>query len=32
MGRKPPAFLVPGDVCDLEITGLGRQRQVFERA
>jgi 2,4-diketo-3-deoxy-L-fuconate hydrolase len=32
MGRKPPAFLVPGDVCDLEISGLGRQRQVFERA
>lgn len=31
MGRKPPAFLAPGDVCDLEITALGRQRQVFER-
>lgn len=32
MGRTPPVFLAPGDVCDLEVTGLGRQRQVFERA
>ncbi|HTQ07049.1 MAG TPA: fumarylacetoacetate hydrolase family protein [Polyangiaceae bacterium] len=31
MGRKPPAYLAPGDVCELEITGLGKQRQVFER-
>jgi 2-keto-4-pentenoate hydratase/2-oxohepta-3-ene-1,7-dioic acid hydratase in catechol pathway len=30
-GMKPPRYLGPGDVCDLEIEGLGRQRQVFER-
>jgi 2-keto-4-pentenoate hydratase/2-oxohepta-3-ene-1,7-dioic acid hydratase in catechol pathway len=32
MGMKPPAYLVPGDVCELEIEGLGRQRQLFRRA
>jgi len=32
MGMKPPAYLVPGDVCELEIAGLGRQRQHFRRA
>jgi 2-keto-4-pentenoate hydratase/2-oxohepta-3-ene-1,7-dioic acid hydratase in catechol pathway len=31
-GMKPPRFLGPGDVCDLEIEGLGRQRQLLERA
>jgi 2-keto-4-pentenoate hydratase/2-oxohepta-3-ene-1,7-dioic acid hydratase in catechol pathway len=31
-GMKPPRYLTPGDACDLEIEGLGRQRQVFERA
>jgi 2-keto-4-pentenoate hydratase/2-oxohepta-3-ene-1,7-dioic acid hydratase in catechol pathway len=27
MGMKPPRFLKPGDVMELEITGLGTQRQ-----
>lgn len=27
MGRKPPKFLKPGDVMELGIEGLGRQRQ-----
>ena len=31
LGLKPPRFLAPGDICDLEIDGLGRQRQLFER-
>jgi 2-keto-4-pentenoate hydratase/2-oxohepta-3-ene-1,7-dioic acid hydratase in catechol pathway len=31
LGMKPPRYLVPGDVCDLEVEGLGRQRQMFER-
>jgi 2-keto-4-pentenoate hydratase/2-oxohepta-3-ene-1,7-dioic acid hydratase in catechol pathway len=31
LGMKPPRFLSPGDTCDLEIDGLGRQRQRFER-
>jgi 2,4-diketo-3-deoxy-L-fuconate hydrolase len=31
MGMKPPAYLVPGDVCELEIEGLGRQRQFIRR-
>jgi 2,4-didehydro-3-deoxy-L-rhamnonate hydrolase len=31
LGMKPPRYLVPGDVCDLEVEGLGRQRQLFER-
>ena len=28
MGRKPPRFLRPGEVVELGIEGLGRQRQV----
>lgn len=28
MGMKPPVYLKPGDVMELEIEGLGRQRQV----
>jgi len=28
LGMKPQRFLKPGDVMELEITGLGRQRQV----
>jgi 2-keto-4-pentenoate hydratase/2-oxohepta-3-ene-1,7-dioic acid hydratase in catechol pathway len=31
-GMKPQRFLGPGDACDLAIDGLGRQRQLFERA
>jgi 2,4-diketo-3-deoxy-L-fuconate hydrolase len=31
-GRKPPQYLQAGDVMDLTITGLGRQRQVCEQA
>ena len=27
MGQKPPRYLVPGDVIELGIDGLGRQRQ-----
>ncbi|HAR53609.1 MAG TPA: 2-hydroxyhepta-2,4-diene-1,7-dioate isomerase, partial [Roseovarius nubinhibens] len=27
MGFKPPKYLKPGDVMELEIAGLGRQRQ-----
>jgi 2-keto-4-pentenoate hydratase/2-oxohepta-3-ene-1,7-dioic acid hydratase in catechol pathway len=27
MGLKPPVFLKAGDVMELEIEGLGRQRQ-----
>jgi len=27
MGMKPPCYLRPGDVIDLEIQGLGKQRQ-----
>ena len=27
MGQKPPRYLKPGDVMQLEIEGLGRQRQ-----
>ncbi len=29
LGFKPPQYLKAGDVVDLEIEGLGRQRQVF---
>ncbi len=32
MGMKPPRYLVPGDVMELEVEGLGRQRQVVEAA
>lgn len=28
MGQKPPRYLKPGDVMQLEIQGLGRQRQL----
>ena len=28
MGKKPPRFLRPGEVVELGIDGLGRQRQV----
>jgi 2,4-didehydro-3-deoxy-L-rhamnonate hydrolase len=30
MGMKPPLYLAKGDVVELEIDGLGRQRQVCE--
>jgi 2-keto-4-pentenoate hydratase/2-oxohepta-3-ene-1,7-dioic acid hydratase in catechol pathway len=32
MGQKPPLFLKAGDVMELEIEGLGRQRQVTRAA
>jgi len=32
MGQKPPKFLVPGQVMELSIEGLGRQRQITVRA
>ncbi|MFI9270407.1 fumarylacetoacetate hydrolase family protein [Kitasatospora sp. NPDC052896] len=32
MGRPDTPFLVPGDVLELEIEGLGRQRQVLGKA
>jgi len=32
MGQKPPHYLAPGDVVDLEIEGLGAQRQRFVAA
>jgi 2-keto-4-pentenoate hydratase/2-oxohepta-3-ene-1,7-dioic acid hydratase in catechol pathway len=32
MGQKPPLFLKAGDVMELEIEGLGRQRQVTRNA
>jgi 2-keto-4-pentenoate hydratase/2-oxohepta-3-ene-1,7-dioic acid hydratase in catechol pathway len=28
LGMKPPTYLSSGDVVELEITGLGKQRQV----
>lgn len=31
MGMKPPRYLSEGDVMDLEVTGLGRQRQQVAR-
>ena len=31
MGQKPPVFLKAGDVMELEIAGLGRQRQEVRR-
>lgn len=31
-GQKPPRYLNDGDVCELAIDGLGRQRQVFRGA
>lgn len=32
LGMKPPQFLEPGDVVQLEIEGLGKQRQVCRQA
>jgi len=32
MGMKPPKFLVAGDVMELEIDGLGSQRQELAQA
>ncbi|MBA2479481.1 MAG: fumarylacetoacetate hydrolase family protein [Planctomycetes bacterium] len=32
LGQKPPVFLAPGDVMELEIAGLGIQRQRCEAA
>jgi 2-keto-4-pentenoate hydratase/2-oxohepta-3-ene-1,7-dioic acid hydratase in catechol pathway len=32
LGMKPPQFLDSGDVMELSISGLGRQRQVCKRA
>jgi len=32
LGMKPPTYLVPGDVVELGITGLGTQRQQFTAA
>ncbi|MFF7632803.1 fumarylacetoacetate hydrolase family protein [Kitasatospora sp. NPDC008050] len=32
MGRPGTAFLQPGDVLELEVSGLGRQRQVLGKA
>jgi 2-keto-4-pentenoate hydratase/2-oxohepta-3-ene-1,7-dioic acid hydratase in catechol pathway len=32
MGCKPPEFLKAGDIVELAITGLGRQRSVCQPA
>ena len=32
MGMKPQRFLKPGDVMEVEVEGLGRQRQVAQAA
>ncbi len=32
MGPEPKPYLRAGDVVELEVTGLGRQRQVFAQA
>jgi 2-keto-4-pentenoate hydratase/2-oxohepta-3-ene-1,7-dioic acid hydratase in catechol pathway len=32
MGTEGQPYLRPGDVVELEIDGLGRQRQTFEAA
>jgi len=32
MGMKPPQYLAPGDVMELEIDGLGKQRQEVAQA
>jgi 2,4-diketo-3-deoxy-L-fuconate hydrolase len=32
MGMKPPKFLAAGDVMELEIEGLGKQRQGLAQA
>jgi 2-keto-4-pentenoate hydratase/2-oxohepta-3-ene-1,7-dioic acid hydratase in catechol pathway len=31
LGMKPPVYLVPGDVCELSVEGLGTQRQTFRQ-
>jgi 2-keto-4-pentenoate hydratase/2-oxohepta-3-ene-1,7-dioic acid hydratase in catechol pathway len=31
LGLKPPTYLRPGDVCELTVDGLGRQRQEFRQ-
>ena len=31
MGMKPPVYLKPGDVMELEVEGLGRQRQTVRQ-
>lgn len=32
LGFSPPKWLVPGDVVEVELTGLGRQRSIVTRA
>jgi 2-keto-4-pentenoate hydratase/2-oxohepta-3-ene-1,7-dioic acid hydratase in catechol pathway len=32
LGWKPPVFLIPGDIMELTIEGLGRQRQICGKA
>jgi 2-keto-4-pentenoate hydratase/2-oxohepta-3-ene-1,7-dioic acid hydratase in catechol pathway len=32
LGMKPPTYLKAGDVVELEIDGLGRQRQTCRQA
>jgi 2,4-diketo-3-deoxy-L-fuconate hydrolase len=32
LGMKPPVYLKPGDIVELAIQGLGRQRQIFRQA
>ena len=32
VGRNPPVFLRPGDVCEVEITGIGALRNTFVAA
>jgi 2,4-diketo-3-deoxy-L-fuconate hydrolase len=32
LGMKPPSYLKPGDIVELAIEGLGRQRQLFRPA
>jgi 2-keto-4-pentenoate hydratase/2-oxohepta-3-ene-1,7-dioic acid hydratase in catechol pathway len=32
MGKKPPRYLRAGDVVELEVSGLGRQRQICRSA
>ena len=32
LGMKPPQYLRAGDVVEMEIEGLGRQRQLFVQA
>jgi 2,4-didehydro-3-deoxy-L-rhamnonate hydrolase len=32
LGFKPPIYLKPGDIIELEVAGLGKQRQVVQQA